>query len=227
VQLRAENVNVHDPRTPTPPEVLEVLGDNEVYSVKLALAHDTRDNSFLPTEGHHIELSVEQAFGSFEYPIAIAAARQYYLLRERVDGSGRHVLSVGGTVGFAGNNTPVFDHFFAGGFTTLRGFDFRGASPLSLGSRVGGEFELLGSVEYVFPITADDALRGVLFCDFGTVEERPELDADTFRVAPGFGVRVSIPALGPAPLALDLAVPVLHADGDDIENVSFFIGLLR
>jgi outer membrane protein insertion porin family len=67
----------------------------------------------------------------------------------------------------------------------------------------------------------------VVFCDFGTVEERPRLDADTFRVAPGFGLRISVAALGPAPIALDLAVPVMHADGDDIENFSFFVGLLR
>ena len=28
----------------------------------------------------------------------------------------------------------------------------------------------------MFPITADDMLRGVVFCDFGTVEENIEID---------------------------------------------------
>jgi outer membrane protein insertion porin family len=46
-------------------------------------------------------------------------------------------------------------------------------------------------------------------------------------VAPGFGLRVSVPALGPAPIALDLAFPVAHEDGDDIQNFSFFVGLFR
>ena len=227
VSFRGENINIHNPQIPTPPELTEVLGDNELYSVKGAIAHDTRDNAFLPTEGHLIELGVEQAFGSFDFPVATAEVRQYFLIHERPDTSGRHVLSVGGQVGFAGSNTPLFEHFFAGGFTTLRGFDFRGASPLNMGVRVGGEFQLLGSVEYIFPLTQDDAVRGVVFCDFGTVERNTRLDADTFRVSPGFGLRITVPGLGPAPIALDLSVPVHHAPGDDIENFSFFIGLLR
>ncbi|MEZ6146337.1 MAG: hypothetical protein R3B91_13170 [Planctomycetaceae bacterium] len=33
-----------------------------------ALAHDTRDSSFLPTQGHMVELAYEQGFGDFNYP---------------------------------------------------------------------------------------------------------------------------------------------------------------
>jgi outer membrane protein assembly factor BamA len=36
-----------------------------------------------------------------------------------------------------------------------------------------------------------------------------------------------VPALGPAPIALDLAVPVAHAGGDDIQNFAFFMGFSR
>ncbi len=90
-------------------------------------------------------------------------------------------------------------------FSTLRGFRFRGASPIKNNVIVGGELQLLGTAEYMFPITADDTLRGVLFCDFGTVEEKPEIDMKNFRVAPGFGMRINIAAMGPAPIALDFA----------------------
>ena len=93
--------------------------------------------------------------------------------------------------------------------------------------RVGGEMRFLGSVEYMFPLTADDMIRGVEFCDFGTVEEKLHVEWDDFRVAPGLGLRISIPALGPAPIALDFAVPVAREDTDDIENFSFFCGFGR
>ena len=97
-----------------------------------------------------------------------------------------------------------------------------------MGTIVGGEFEFLGSFEYLMPITADDALRAVFFCDYGTVEETVnDIDFDDFRVAPGFGLRVSVPALGPAPIALDLAFPINRADTDDIQNFSFRVGLFR
>jgi outer membrane protein insertion porin family len=148
-------------------------------------------------------------------------------MHQRADGSGRHVLGVSGQIGVAGNGTPVFEHFFAGGTTTLRGFSFRGASPVKMGTIVGGEFQMLGSVEYLLPLTADDALRAVIFCDFGTVEEDVRIDWDEFRVAPGFGLRISVPALGPAPIALDIAIPVNRAPTDDIQQFSFRVGLFR
>jgi outer membrane protein insertion porin family len=225
--LRAEDVEIDEPRFPTPHEVLEVLGHTDLYKARFALAHDTRDSAFLPTEGHLVELAFEQGFGEFDFPRATVDVRQFFFLRQRPDGSGRHVLGVSAQFGITGPGTPVFENFFAGGTTTIRGFRFRGASPVNMGTIVGGEMQILGSVEYLFPITADDALRGVVFVDYGTVEETPRVDWDDFRVAPGFGLRVTVPALGPAPIALDLAFPIAHAETDDIQNFSFRVGLFR
>jgi outer membrane protein insertion porin family len=225
--LRLENVEISDPRVVGVEELDEVVGDNELYSGRFTITHDTRDIPFFPTEGHLIELAYEQVFGTFDYPRGELDYRRYFLLRERPDGSGRHTLAAGMRLGFSGAQTPIFENYFAGGFSTLRGFEFRGASPVDGGVVVGGQFRMLGSVEYFFPLTADDMLKGVLFCDFGTVERNIELEADNFRVAPGFGLRIAVPALGPAPLALDFAFPVMNADTDEIQNFSFFIGLGR
>ena len=74
---------------------------------------------------------------------------------------------------------------------------------------IGGPFEWLNTIEYLFPITADDTLRGVVFTDFGTVESNVSIN--NMRVAPGFGLRITLPAMGPAPIALDFAVPVAYA----------------
>jgi outer membrane protein insertion porin family len=225
--LRAEEVRIRNPRTPTPPEVAAVVGENELYAAKLTLLQDTRDNAFLPTEGYMLEMAYEQAFGEFDYPRGTIDARTYFLLHQRPDRSGRHVISLRGRAGVTGSNTPVFENFFAGGTTTIRGFDFRNASPVVMGTTVGGEFMLLTSVEYLLPLTADDNLRMVFFVDAGTVEERVELNADTFRVAPGFGLRISVPGMGPAPIALDFAWPVARADFDDTRVFSFYVGFLR
>ena len=225
--LRIENIDISRPRIPTPPELAEVLGDTQLYSLRTQIAHDTRDNTFLATEGHYVELGFEQAFGDFTFPRGTLDARRFFTLTERPDGSGRQVLSLTGRLGVSGNDTPLYEHFFAGGFSTMRGFEFRGASPVNQNVIVGGEFQLLGSVEYMFPITADDMLRGVTFVDFGTVAETVRLDSDTFRVAPGVGLRITIPALGPAPIALDFAFPVSQAPFDDTQVFSFFVGFGR
>jgi outer membrane protein insertion porin family len=191
------------------------------------LVHDTRDSPFLPTEGFMHSFEFEQVFGSFVYPRFIVEASRYFTITQRPDGSGRHVLKVGGEFGITGEDTPIYDMFFAGGFNTLRGWKFRGASPRTFGVEVGGRLELLGTVEYMFPITADDMLRGVVFTDFGTVERDIELEGDNFRLAPGFGLRITVPALGPAPLAFDFAFPILEAPGDDNQIFAFFVGINR
>jgi outer membrane protein insertion porin family len=95
------------------------------------------------------------------------------------------------------------------------------------GVEVGGRFQWLNSVEYMFPITADDAFRGVAFVDFGTVERDVELNEDNYRVVPGVGLRVAIPMLGPAPLAFDFGFPVAQADTDDERMFSFYMSLVR
>ncbi|MFN6163295.1 MAG: BamA/TamA family outer membrane protein, partial [Planctomycetota bacterium] len=48
-----------------------------------------------------------------------------------------------------------------------------------------------------------------------------------FRVAPGLGLRVAIPAMGPAPLAFDFAVPVAYADTDERQVFSFSASVAR
>ena len=209
------------------PELDAVVGQNDLYSGKLTLAHDTRDMPFFPTEGHYIELGFEQAFGDFDFPRATVEYRQYFLLHERPDGSGRHTIGHSTRLGFSGSQTPMFENFFAGGYSTMRGFEFRGASPKTADVIVGGEFQWLNSLEYVFPLTADDMLKGIVFLDYGTVERQIALHAENFRVAPGVGLRVNVPAFGPAPIALDFAFPVAMADTDTRQIFSFFIGVNR
>jgi outer membrane protein insertion porin family len=225
--LRAENVNINDPRLRGIPELEEVLGDNSLFSGRVALTHDTRDSPFAPTEGHMFEISYEQVFGSFDYPRGVAEYERYFLVTERVDGSGRHVLGASVRAGFSGSETPLFENFFAGGYSTIRGFRFRGASPKNGDVIVGGEMSLLGSIEYLFPITADDMLKGIVFCDYGTIEEEIEIEEEDFRVSVGAGLRIFVPAMGPAPIAVDFAVPLAREETDRIQNFSFFIGFGR
>ncbi len=225
ISYRSENVNISNPSTNTVPELNEVLGDNVLHGFRLAFINDTRDSAFLATQGHYFEIGGEQVIGTFDYPRFDLDFRQYWMLYERPDRSGRHVLSYSTTLGFTGSHTPIYEHYFAGGFATMRGFDFRGASPIKNNVEVGGEFQWLNSLQYLFPITADDMLHGVAFVDFGTVEE--DVEIKDFRVAPGVGMRITVPALGPAPIALDFAFPVAFADFDDREVFSFSLGFSR
>src|SRR5207244_1713618 len=169
----------------------------------------------------------EHAFGDFSFPRGAFEDSEHFPVRSLPDGTGRHTVAFTTKLGISGSNTPIFENYFAGGFSTIRGFYFRGASPLDGGVRVGGRFQWLNNLEYFFPLTADDMIRGTIFCDFGTIERRVAIHGDQFRVAPGFGLRINVPALGPAPLAFDFAFPVAHAPGDQRQMFSFFFGATR
>ena len=226
--LRMERVDIDDPRVATSNQLNDVLGKSNLFLGNVGLIRDTRDHPYLATEGSYMSATYSQAFGDYSYARGDIDYRRYRLMYERPDGSGRHTLSYGTKLGFSGSSTPVFENYFAGGFSTLRGFDFRGAAPIEGGVRVGGEFQWLNSLEYTFPLTADDMVKGVMFCDFGTVEESVEINKENFRVAPGFGFRVNMPAAGiGAPLAFDFAFPVSTAEGDDEKIFSFYLGVLR
>jgi outer membrane protein insertion porin family len=226
-ELRGEDVGISRPRVNGVPALDRALGSNDLYTGRVRLAHNTRDSPFLPTEGHLLELIYDQVFGEFDFPRGQVNLSRYFLIRERADNSGRHTLTSSWRAGFAGVDQPIFENFFAGGFSTMRGFQFRGASPVDGGVQVGGRFQFIGSVEYMFPITADDMLRMVAFVDYGTVERDIKFDSKNFRVAPGIGARIAVPALGPAPLAFDFAFPVAYADSDTRQVFSFTMGLVR
>ena len=245
--LRMERVRIDNPRGGTPadpndpvdvansraangPTLSDALGKSSLFLGNAGLIRDTRDHPYLTTEGSYFAATVSQAFGDYTYTRGDIDWRRYRLMYQRPDGSGRHTISYGTKLGISSSDTPLFENYFAGGFSTMRGFDFRGVGPTEGTSniRVGGRFQWLNTVEYKFPLTADDMVKGVLFTDFGTVESDVTLDADTFRVAPGFGLRISVPGLGlGAPLAFDFAYPVARADGDDRQVFSFYLGALR
>lgn len=223
--LRVEDVNISQPSLPVPQQLSEVLGSNFLSTIRAGILHDTRDSAFLPGKGHYFEASFEQGLANFVYPKAEVDARQYFTLHERPDGGNRHILSVVGQVGWTDGQVPIFEKFFAGGFQSFRGFAFYGISPQVNGVRIGGRWQALGSLEYMLPVTADDTIQFVTFSDMGTVQDKVSLDQ--FRLTVGAGVRLTIPAMGPMPIAIDFGIPIMQQDFDHRQLVAFYVGLSR
>lgn len=225
VGFRIEDVNVRSFPASAPADFFAVAGHNFVFAPRLALVRDTRDSIIRATSGSFLELAYEHGLGDFNYPILTAEGSKYWTVYERPDGSGRHVLVARGIIGWEGDDTPLYDRFYAGGFRTLRGFRFRGVGPRVNGFNVGGTFEALGSVEYQIPLLANDMIYAVAFTDFGTVDS--EVSFDKFRVSAGVGLRINVPMLGPAPIALDWGFPIVKEDGDQRRTFFFGIALSR
>jgi outer membrane protein insertion porin family len=203
----------------------EVVGNNFLTSLRIGLQRDSRDSYLRPTEGSLLDVAFEQCFGDFTFPLASIDYSQYWTLWKRPDGSGRHVLAYHGNISWAGDETPVYERYYAGGFRSIRGFAFRGVGPDIDGFKVGGDFQLLNSLEYQVPVQAGDNIYLVGFVDSGTVEKSVEIR--DYRVSAGFGIRFIVPMLGPVPIALDFGFPIKKADTDKTQVFSFWLGFFR
>jgi outer membrane protein insertion porin family len=135
-------------------------GSSLLSTIRATLAHDTRDEPFLPSRGSHIAARSEVSLtplGS-DYPYAklqIRASRWFPL-------SWGHVLRLEGFAGSIFGDAPLFERFYVGDFSDLLpdrvldlNFDRR-AAPNFFGTSIGevryGNYATKLNVEYRIPL---------------------------------------------------------------------------
>lgn len=113
---------------------------------------------------------------------------------------------------------PITERYFAGGSTTLRGFDLDDAGP-----RAGGNALTIVNTEYRFPIPFPvSGFGGTLFYDTGTVFERiSDFSFGDFTHTAGIGIRYQTP-LGP--IRVDFGLNVNRQPGESANQVFFTLG---
>lgn len=223
--LRIEGIDIDDVDPLAANDIRDVRGGSTLTSVKASLVRDTTDSRFIPSQGYRFSLSWEQVGalgGDYDFGKPAASAAWYKTLATDIFDR-KSVLSVHGDVGYITGDAPVFERFYAGGFGSIRGFDYRSVSPHAglFNDRVGGDFIVLTGAEYSFPVYADN-IRGVTFLDMGTVEE--DLNISSWRASVGFGLRVVLPVLGGVPLVFDFGFPIAKDDMDEDQIFNFSIG---
>jgi outer membrane protein insertion porin family len=229
--LRAEQVELSDIEPDRPQDIFRVADANLIIGTAAALNRTTLDSLTRPTKGARSEISIEQVVGDFQFTKIELSHSVFIPIRE--DYLGRStVLNLRGRIGYIPqdrNETPTYERFYMGG-QSFRGFNFRTVSPkgirndtgMASDDSIGGNWLLFLGAEIEQPVY-EDILSVVAFVDSGTVTFDPGLD--DFRVAVGVGVRFYIPALSPAPLALDFGFPILKQDDDESRLFTFSIDL--
>jgi outer membrane protein insertion porin family len=223
--LRVENVGINSLPFGVPFDYTSVEGNNLLVGLRGGASFDDRDSVLRATEGNLLDLSVEECTGDHTFTLANVDYNRYFTLFQRPDGTGRQVLALHSEVGWASDNTPVYERYYAGGFRSIRGFEFRGVGPDVNGFKTGGDFQVLNSLEYQVPLVAKDAIYAVGFIDSGDVESRASIK--DYRVSAGAGLRIVVPALGQVPIALDLGFPIIKGPADNTQVFSFFVGFFR
>lgn len=161
------------------------------YELRTGITRDTRNRTFFATRGALTELSFDLKLpgSDFEYYIANFRHERYFRVGEwsdlLLDGfvlkSQLHIADAA-RYG-SGTDVPLFDHFFAGGARSVRGFENGSLGPRdSFNNPFGGQFLSTLQNELIIPtfLESDNkSSRFVLFYDIGNVFA----GADVFEVS--------------------------------------------
>lgn len=170
-------------------------------AVKTSFVRDTRDKLYGATRGSRNSLSVKYAGGILggdsQFTKAEGSSSWYYPLPFST------VFHVLGSAGRVWENDkgklPVYERFYLGGMSTIRGFEYGKVSPIDplTGDRIGGDRMWYTNVEFVVPVLKDQGLFGVAFFDAGdSVAEDQDLTFSEVAKAVGLEVRWLSP-MGP------------------------------
>jgi outer membrane protein insertion porin family len=110
------------------------------------------------------------------------------------------------------DSIPLSERFFAGGTTTVRGYDYRDIGPRMLlykrsdeTAPIGGRLRLVNNMELKYKLT--DILRLYSFVDAGGVwSEVGDFDIGDMKYSAGIGLGVDIPRMGP--VRVDYGIPI-------------------
>ncbi len=209
--------------------------DNAVIRANLSWTRDSRNRAIFATQGSRQNARLEVAVpgaSDLEYYRFNYEQSRYLALTERftlvLDGT----LSYGDAYG-QGGGLPFYESFYAGGITTVRGYERNSLGPIDEnGDSTGGNLRVLGRAEVRFPLAQDDEgnnLRAATFIDAGQVWDRERTDLDgpgdvslaDLRYAAGLGLVYYSPI---GPLSMSVARPLNDKADDQTQFFQFTIG---
>ncbi len=213
-------------------EVQDEAGPSLISSVTPSLSYDSRDHGFLPTEGTQSRTTFKFAGlgGDNRFIRTDVRARWYRTLLNKPRWGGAYVLSLRGAVGLStifsrsndSDSLPIGQRYFPGN-PSVRGYESRSLGPKDeLGNVVGGDKQLVTSIQLRFPVLKQYGLNGVTFFDSGQAfRQSQSFDIGAMRSSVGLGVRWFSP-LGP--LAVDFGFALNPGSDDKTSLFTFNIG---
>ncbi len=194
------------------------------FSASVGWTHDTLNRALFPSEGGQQRLSalITVPGSDLEY-FKIAYKHQHYFPLSK-DFTFRLLGEVAYGDGYGDtDDLPFFEHYFAGGVRSVRGFNDNTLGPRdSRGRSFGGDSKIVGKAELFFPVPFVENSRSMrlgAFFDAGTVSDGFEIDNLRYSVG------LSGEWLSPfGALAVSFAIPLNSDDDDEQQSFQFSFG---
>ncbi|BBN87601.1 outer membrane protein assembly factor BamA [Azospira sp. I09] len=204
---------------------------NTSASVNLGWSRDGRDSLIYPTKGALTRVSTE---------VAPAGTLKFYkmnLQHQRfIPFTKDLVLMLNGEIGIGnglggGKSLPFYRSYYAGGVTSVRGYDVASLGPRQNDEAIGGTKRVVMNAELLFPMPGsglDKSLRLGWFVDAGQVFGPKDDNGDyskfalgDLRYSTGLAVAWSSPM---GPLKFSVAQPLNDKEGDKTQRFQFTMG---
>ncbi len=208
-------------------DFVKVFGNsNNAIPGTVGWIRDQRDSAILPTKGTVVRASLEAGLpgGTLKYYKLTEQVQWYYPI------SRTYTLMLNGEIGTAegmgGKPLPFYKNLYAGGVSSVRGYDSYSLGPRdSLGDILGGNKRLVGNAEVLFPLPGtgvDRSMRLGVFLDAGQVygaDEKMRLSG--LRYSTGIMFSWNSPM---GPLRLSYGHPLNATVEDKVQRLQFQIG---
>lgn len=152
------------------PLVCSQLGTQSTTGFRTSLSRDTRDYFMDPRTGWRTTVGVDVGTpylgGSNNFIKYYIDVIKYTPLP--FDTRFAFRARYGAAEGLNENPIPLTERFFVGGINTVRGFKFGRAGPVTdTGSLLGAAKQLMFNSDFIFTISSEAKLNGVIFFDYG------------------------------------------------------------
>lgn len=196
----------------------------DLFKLSLGWSYDSRNRGIFADRGLFQSFSTELIIpgSELEYYTVSSRTQLYAPLTQNL------TLLLSGDIGYGDNygettQLPFFEHYFAGGGRTVRGYEVNSLGPRQGDQALGGTFKVVGNTEIIFPIPFQPDLKSLrlsTFFDIGNVFA----DSETFEVSQlrqsvGIGA-IWLSPLGPISLSFAKALNAQEEDRTEIFQFS-------
>lgn len=210
------------------------------FPFTLSWAYSTLNRGVFATRGssHTISSEVTVPGSDLEYYKLTYRGQRYFPLTETWVLRARSDIGYGDSYGEE-PVMPFYEHFYSGGFGSVRGFEDRSLGPRETQSpydygrarAIGGNLLVEGSLEFIFPmpfVKDNRQFRTLFFLDGGNVfntdrtdEEGYDITVDNLRLSTGVALSW---ITGIGPLSFSLSKTLNDKDGDETQAFQFSLG---